>query len=293
MKRVVQVQVSTGFHGHMVKTKNDLKSKIKLIDIIVEVLDARIPLSSSNKDIENLFETKPKIIVLNKVDLADDETTKRWEKEFINRGNKVVIMSANVSSNVNRLIEKINELGQEIYSEKIEGKSIKINPIYRVAIVGIPNVGKSTLINKMAKRETAKVGNKPGVTIANKWIRIANNIDLLDTPGLLWPNLNENDSGVKLALTGNIKQEILDSEELACLGIGMIISNEKYRKILVEKYKIESINSEDESYTILEEIGKKRGCIMSGGRVDTERASKLFLDEFKNGKIGKISLEEC
>lgn len=277
----------------MVKTKNDLKSKIKLIDIIVEVLDARIPLSSSNKDIENLFETKPKIIVLNKVDLADDETTKRWEKEFINRGNKVVIMSANVSSNVNRLIEKINELGQEIYSEKIEGKSIKINPIYRVAIVGIPNVGKSTLINKMAKRETAKVGNKPGVTTANKWIRIANNIDLLDTPGLLWPNLNENDSGVKLALTGNIKQEILDSEELACLGIGMIISNEKYRKILVEKYKLESINSEDESYTILEEIGKKRGCIMSGGRVDTERASKLFLDEFKNGKIGKISLEEC
>lgn len=277
----------------MVKTKNDLKSKIKLIDIIVEVLDARIPLSSSNKDIENLFETKPKIIVLNKVDLADDETTKRWEKEFINRGNKVVIMSANVSSNVNRLIEKINELGQEIYSEKIEGKSIKINPIYRVAIVGIPNVGKSTLINKMAKRETAKVGNKPGVTTANKWIRIANNIDLLDTPGLLWPNLNENDSGVKLALTGNIKQEILDSEELACLGIAMMISNEKYRKILAEKYKIESINSEDESYTILEEIGKKRGCIMSGGRVDTERASKLFLDEFKNGKIGKISLEEC
>ncbi len=277
----------------MVKTKNDLKSKIKLIDIIVEVLDARIPLSSSNKDIENLFETKPKIIVLNKVDLADDETTKRWEKEFINRGNKVVIMSANVSSNVNRLIEKINELGQEIYSEKIEGKSIKINPIYRVAIVGIPNVGKSTLINKMAKRETAKVGNKPGVTTANKWIRIANNIDLLDTPGLLWPNLNENDSGVKLALTGNIKQEILDSEELACLGITMMISNEKYRKILAEKYKIESINSEDEPYIILEEIGKKRGCIMSGGRVDTERASKLFLDEFKNGKIGKISLEEC
>lgn len=277
----------------MVKTKNDLKSKIKLIDIIVEVLDARIPLSSLNKDIENLFETKPKIIVLNKVDLADDETTKGWEKEFINRGNKVVIMSANVSSNVNRLIEKINELGQEIYSEKVEGKSIKINPIYRVAIVGIPNVGKSTLINKMAKRETAKVGNKPGVTTANKWIRIANNIDLLDTPGLLWPNLNENDSGVKLALTGNIKQEILDSEELACLGIGMMISNEKYRKILVEKYKLESINSEDEPYTILEEIGKKRGCIMSGGRVDTERASKLFLDEFKNGKIGKISLEEC
>lgn len=286
-------QISTGFHGHMVKTKNDLKSKIKLIDIIVEVLDARIPLSSSNKDIENLFETKPKIIVLNKADLADDETTKRWEKEFINRGNKVVIMSANVSSNVNRLIEKINELGQEIYSEKIEGKSIKINPIYRVAIVGIPNVGKSTLINKMAKRETAKVGNKPGVTTANKWIRIANNIDLLDTPGLLWPNLNENDSGAKLALTGNIKQEILDSEELACLGIAMMISNEKYRKILAEKYKLESINSEDESYTILEEIGKKRGCIMSGGRVDTERASKLFLDEFKNGKIGKISLEEC
>lgn len=277
----------------MVKTKNDLKSKIKLIDIIVEVLDARIPLSSSNKDIENLFETKPKIIVLNKVDLADDETTKRWEKEFINRGNKVVIMSANVSSNVNRLIEKINELGQEIYSEKIEGKSIKINPIYRVAIVGIPNVGKSTLINKVAKRETAKVGNKPGVTTANKWIRIANNIDLLDTPGLLWPNLNENYSGAKLALTGNIKQEILDSEELACLGITMMISNEKYRKILAEKYKIESINFEDEPYIILEEIGKKRGCIMSGGRVDTERASKLFLDEFKNGKIGKISLEEC
>lgn len=281
------------YPGHMLKTKNDLKSKLKLIDIVVEVLDARIPLSSSNKDLEELFENKSRIIVLNKIDLADDEMTKKWEEYYNNKGFYTMLMNANMALNVDKLLKKINEVGESIYKKKNENKQVEIKPIYRVAIVGIPNVGKSTLINKLAKKETAKASNKPGVTRENKWIRIANNIDLLDTPGLLWPRLDENDSGVKLALTGNIKQEVLDEEELACLGIRYLQNNKRYAKMFSDKYNISIDILQNEPYDILETLGKKRGCLISGGQVDTLRASKIFLEELKNGKIGKITLEEC
>lgn len=291
-KKLTKVVINW-YPGHMVKTKNDIKSKLKLIDIVIEVLDARIPVSSHNKEIDEIFVGKPKIVVLNKSDLSDMEETKKWKEYYLRNGCQVVIMNTNNPNNVAELIVKINEMGKEIYLKKNENKSIEINPIYRVAIVGIPNVGKSTLINKLAKKESVKVGNKPGVTLKNTWIRIANNIDLLDTPGILWPKLDENNAGVKLALTGNIKQEILDEEELACLGVEYLKNNDKHLTMLKEKYKIDDEDLDLEPYDLLEIIGKKRGCIISGGNVDTVRAAKIFLDELKNGKIGNISFEVC
>ena len=280
------------YPGHMAKAKSALKNELKLIDIVIEVLDARIPLSSRNTDFDELFKDKPRIIVLNKSDLSDMEETLKWKKYFEQNGNKSVIMNTENSKNIKELLEVVEQIGKMVYNEKNSSKKIEIKPIYRVSIIGIPNVGKSTLINKLAKRDSARVGNKPGVTVENKWVRIANNIDLLDTPGLLLPKLQGN-SGELLALTGNIKQEVIDTEELACFGIGILKNDDKYRDLLIKKYSINKEDLELESYEILELIGKKCGCLISGGNIDTVRASKLFLEDIKNGRIGNISFERC
>lgn len=283
-------QISTGILGHMVKAQNDIKSSLKLIDIVVEVLDARIPVSSRNPLIDELNKDKKKIIVLNKSDLADKEETLKWKKYFETNNISTVLTSANVNQNIKQIIETINKLGKEIYDKKNENKKIAIKPIYRVLIVGIPNVGKSTIINKIAGRNAANVGNKPGVTKKNQWIRVAGNIDLLDTPGLLWPRLDDKDAGIKLALTGNIKQEVIDIETLAVNGIDILIQS-KYKEMFKEKYKLTDEDLENISYDILEIIGKKRGCLVSGGNVNMEKAASVFLEDFKSGKIGNITLD--
>ena len=172
--------------------------------------------------------------------------------------------------------------------EKVE---FEVKPIDRALIIGIPNVGKSTIINKISSKNSLEVGNKPGVTKKKQWIRIENNIDLLDTPGILWPNLSDNMSGVKLALTGNIKQEVIDAEELACSGIHILRKVEKYSKLFANKYKLNELDINMTDYDVLEIIGRKRGCIVSGGEVDMEKAAKCFLEDFKNGKIGKMTLD--
>ena len=280
----------TGILGHMVKAQNDIKASLKLIDIVVEVLDARIPVSSRNPLIDELNKDKKKIIVLNKADLADKEETLKWKKYFETNNISTVLTSANVNQNIKQIIETINKLGKEIYDKKNENKKIAIKPIYRVLIVGIPNVGKSTIINKIAGRNAANVGNKPGVTKKNQWIRVAGNIDLLDTPGLLWPRLDDKDAGIKLALTGNIKQEVIDIETLAVNGIDILIQS-KYKEMFKEKYKLTDEDLENISYDILEIIGKKRGCLVSGGNVNMEKAASVFLEDFKSGKIGNITLD--
>lgn len=274
----------------MVKAQNDIKASLKLIDIVVEVLDARIPVSSRNPLIDELNKDKKKIIVLNKADLADKEETLKWKKYFETNNISTVLTSANVNQNIKQIIETINKLGKEIYDKKNENKKIAIKPIYRVLIVGIPNVGKSTIINKIAGRNAANVGNKPGVTKKNQWIRVAENIDLLDTPGLLWPRLDDKDAGIKLALTGNIKQEVIDIETLAVNGIDILIQS-KYKEMFKEKYKLTDEDLENISYDILEIIGKKRGCLVSGGNVNMEKAASVFLEDFKSGKIGNITLD--
>lgn len=280
------------YPGHMVKAQNDIKSVIKLIDIVVEVLDARIPLSSRNPIIDELAKDKQRIIVLNKSDLADDEVTKNWINYFKSKDISCIAVNSEVPQDIKSIVSEIVKKGEIAYKEKIEKLNIEYKPIYRVLIAGIPNVGKSTIINKIAKKNSANVSNKPGVTVKNQWIRVQDNIDLLDTPGLLWPKLDENNAGEKLALTGNIKQEILDLESIACLGIEMLLKNDKYKNMFLDKYKIneEDIDSLD-YYDILELLGRKRGCLISGGNVDMLKASKVFLDELKSGKIGRISLE--
>lgn len=278
----------------MVKAQNEIKESLKLIDIVVEVLDARIPMSSRNPLIDKLATGKERIVVLNKADLADEEKTAKWKKYF---NEKDILCVENISTNpgsIKKLVEVIKKQGEKVYSKKNEGKQIRIavNPIYRVLIMGIPNVGKSTIINKISGKNSANVGNKPGVTKKKQWIRVAGNIDLLDTPGLLWPNLDDKNAGINLALTGNIKQEVLDIEEIACLGIDILIQNEKYKNMLKEKYNLQDEDLECISYDVLEKIGRKRGCIISGGNVDMTKAANCFLEDFKSGKIGKITLDE-
>lgn len=280
------------YPGHMVKAQNDIKAAIKLIDIVVEVLDARIPLSSRNPIIDEFTQDKQRIIVLNKSDLADEQETANWIKHFEAKNMICLAVNSAQSQDIKRIVTAIVKKGEEQYKEKVANVSIDYKPIYRVLIAGIPNVGKSTIINKIAKRNAANVSNKPGVTIKNQWIRVQDNIDLLDTPGLLWPKLDENNAGEKLALTGNIKQEILDLEGVACVGIEYLLQVPKYKNMFLQNYKLNEEEIEDlDSYDILELVGRKRGCLVSGGNVNTEKAAKIFLDELKAGKIGKISLE--
>ena len=293
-EEVVQKTNINWYPGHMVKAQNDIKAAIKLIDIVVEILDARIPMSSRNPLINDLAKDKARIIVLNKADLADNIETKKWIEFFQNETTTCIAINSALNTDIKKLIEEINKKGKEIYKDKVANMKIDFNPIYRALIAGIPNVGKSTIINKIAKKNSANVGNKPGVTKKNQWIRVDSNIDLLDTPGLLWPKLEENRAGEKLALTGNIKQEILDLESVACVGIERLMENDRYKKMFLEKYKI---NEEDvvfkDSYDILELLGRKRGCLVAGGTVNTESAAKIFIDELKAGKLGNISLENA
>jgi len=280
------------YPGHMVKAINDIKSILKLIDIVVEVVDARLPLSSCNPIIEELAQDKKKIIVLNKKDLADEEETKKWIKYFESKDMMSIAVDSSEPQDIKKIVDAIVTQGKEVYKTKVESLAVDFKPIYRVLIAGIPNVGKSTIINKIAKRNAAEVSNKPGVTVRKQWIRVQDNIELLDTPGLLWPRLDNNNAGEKLALTGNIKQEILEIEGLACKGIEFLLTNDKYLNMFIDKYKLNDEDIENmDSYDILELVGRKRGCLMSGGHVDTEKAAKIFIDELKAGKIGRLTLE--
>ena len=280
------------FPGHMVKTINDMKNNIKLIDIVCVVLDSRIPDSSKNDIIFDIAKDKPIVLVFNKSDLADMDKLSNKILEYKNKGYEVVLTNANIGQGIKELVDKILEVGKNTkYSNKTSDEYKQITPIYRVLISGIPNVGKSTIINKLAGKKIANVGNKPGVTKSKQWIRINNNIELLDTPGILWPKLDENDAGLKLALTGNIKEEILNTEELAFLLIKYLRSNPKYLNYLISRYGIEDYTEDTEDYELFEKIGKKRGAYIKGGEIDYNKTAKILLDEFKSGIIGKINLE--
>lgn len=276
----------------MLKTINEMKNNIKLIDIVCVVLDSRIPDSSKNDIIFDIAKDKPVILVLNKADLADGERLKEKVTEYKEKGYEVVLTNANLGQGINELVKKMLEVGKNNkYTNKTSEEYKNITPIYRVLVSGIPNVGKSTIINKLAGKKAANVGNKPGVTRTKQWIRIDNNIELLDTPGILWPKLDENDAGIKLALTGNIKEEILDIEELAFYYINYVRQNEKYLEMLKNRYKITEDIDEMEDYEVFELIGQKRGAYLKGKEVDYNKTAKIILDEFKAGIIGKMNLE--
>lgn len=276
------------YPGHMAKTKRLIKDVLKFVDVVVEVLDARIPMSSRNPDVDGLVGDKPRIVVLNKCDISNDDANKRWTRYFETKGCKVILLDSLKGKNVN----KINDAAKEIAKEKLERLAEKgrVSKPIRLMIIGIPNVGKSTIINKLAGRSIAKTGDKPGVTKSNQWIKAGNNVEIMDTPGILWPKFQDERVGRKLAFVNAIKEEILDVEELAYMLINEL--KNICPKLLAERYNIDmqELNG-DETDIIVEKIARKRGCIMSGGRINTERVSNLILDDFRSIKIGKITLE--
>lgn len=280
------------FPGHMVKAINEIKTSMKLIDVVVMVVDSRAVLSSENKIIFDIIENKPLVIVLNKYDLADKQALDDRVKEYTSKGYYTVLTNANTGEGIDKLKKTMIQAGEKVkYMNKTSEAYKDIKNIYRVLIAGVPNVGKSTVINKLAGKQSANVGNKPGVTVKKQWIRIGENIELMDTPGILWPKLEENDSGIKLALIGNIKDEILDKEELAIYLINYLRTDKKYTAMLKERYNLTDEIDNLEDYEVLEKIGKARGAITRGAEVDYLKTARILLEDFKTAKIGKINLE--
>lgn len=286
------------FPGHMAKTRKQIAEDLKLVDIVVEILDARIPISSQNPDIKQITQNKKKIIVLNKYDLADEKENQKWIEYFNKKGHKAILVDALSGKGINETIRLIQKEMEEDL-KKIADKG-RIGRKIRVMIVGIPNVGKSSFINRIAKKTSAEVGNKPGVTKQKQWIRINDKIELLDTPGVLWPKFENEEVGMHLAITGTIKDDILELTEIAYTLTKFLLEN--YRENLIQRYsldekQIEEILNQDQPeneniYEIMQLIGKKRGAVASGGRIDDDKTSKIILDDFRSGKLGKITIEK-
>lgn len=274
------------FPGHMAKTKRILSENLKLVDIVIEILDARIPISSKNPDIDKLVLNKPKIVVLNKSDLADMTVSKKWEKYFKEKGQKVIFVDSLKGIGIRELNKAITELMKE-KNERNKQKG-RISYVVKSMVVGVPNVGKSAFINKIAGKKIAQTGDRPGVTRSKQWVKLNDKIDLLDTPGILWPKFEDMNVGLNLAFTGAIKDEVYDIIEVSCILLEKL--NKLYPDLIEKRYKVTDIKDK-KGYEILEEIAKKRGCIISGGEIDYTRISAIVLDEFRAGKIGKISLE--
>ena len=286
------------FPGHMAKTRRQITEDLKLVDVIVEILDARIPISSQNPEIQEIIKNKKKIIILNKSDLSDEKDNKKWINYFTKKGSRVVLANSNTGKGIDEVIRQIQKAMQnEIDEYKEKGR---IGRKIRVMVVGIPNVGKSSFINRIAKKNSAGVANRPGVTKQKQWIRINENIELMDTPGVLWPKFESEEVALNLAFTGTIKDDILEITEIAYQLTKFLLK--EYKSNLLERYSLDEneVNeilqqeqAENQNiYEVMQLIGRKRGAIISGGNVDDEKTSRIILDDFRTGKLGKISLEK-
>lgn len=273
------------FPGHMRKTQREIKENLKLVDAVIEIRDARIPRASANPDIDKLLEGKPRIILLNKSDLTDSRVTKEWIKYLSNDNVKVLEVNCLKGDGLKAIKPALLDLLKEKH-DRLKSKGM-VNIITRVMVVGIPNVGKSTFINKMARNNIAKTGDRPGVTKSKQWIKTGIGIELLDTPGVLWPKFEDNRTALNLAFTGAIKDEIMDIEELSLKLVERLQKN--YETELKARYKLDDIF--ENPLDTLDAIGKKRGTLISRGEIDYNRLAVILLDEFRGGKIGKISLE--
>ena len=275
------------YPGHMTKAKRMMQENIKLIDLVIELVDARVPMSSRNPDIDELGKNKARLILLNKADLADEKQTEEWIGYFRGKGYSAV----KVNSRKGGGIKSIQGVIQEACKEKTERDRKRgiLNRPVRAMVVGIPNVGKSTFINSFAGKACAKTGNKPGVTKGNQWIRLNKTLELLDTPGILWPRFEDQQVGLHLALIGSINDQILNKDELACELIGLL--EKDYPQVVKDRFGIENV--EEDRVKVLEEIARSRACLMKGGELDLARASALLLDDFRAGKLGRISLEKA
>ena len=276
------------FPGHMTKTKRQIQASLKLVDAVAEIIDARIPESSRNPDLDSIIQNKPRVVLMNKCDMADPSSTQKWINYFKNNGIVAIPIDCKTGRSINKFVSSVNE----VLKEKIEKQKAKglLNPTVRVMIVGIPNVGKSTFINRISKNRKAKAEDKPGVTRGNQWFTINKGFEVLDTPGVLWPKFEDKIVGERLAFTGAVKDQIMDTELLA-MRLLDFLKVEK-NPIFVERFKLQNENIEEiESYELLELIGRKRGMMMRGGEIDTLRASIMLLDEYRAGKLGRITLD--
>ena len=287
------------YPGHMFKTKKQIIEDLRLIDVVVEVLDARIPISRQNPDITEYSKNKKRVVVLNKSDLADENETNKWIKYFKEKEIPAISVDCNSGKGVNEVIRAVKEVAKED-QEKFSNKG-RVGKSIRIMVLGIPNVGKSTFINKITKKKTAQVGNKPGVTRQKQWVKVDNEIELMDTPGILWPKFESQEVGMNLAFTGTIKDDILEKTEIAFELLKFLLN--QYKANVVERYKLEASeieeilsnqdSDENDNYLeVLNTIAKKRGAILSGGRIDYEKISGILLDEFRSGKLGRITIEK-
>jgi ribosome biogenesis GTPase A len=275
------------YPGHMAKARREISDAAKLVDVVIELIDARIPKSSRNPILNEIIGNKPRVIVLNKADLADENKNKEWVQKFKTNNQVAVIVDSNQGKGVKNVVDACLELMKDKMDKQIEKGRTGIS--IKAMIVGIPNVGKSTFINKIAKKQTAEVGNKPGVTRRNQWVRLDDNIQLLDTPGVLWPKFDNDETARHLAYIGSIKDDILDVDELALELLKELVK--KYKTNVYERYKIASDFEYEMPYELMEEIGRKRGCLVKGGEVDYTKVANIILDDFRTGKIGLITLE--
>ena len=281
------------YPGHMAKTRREIEQDLKLIDVVIELLDARIPIASRNPEIYKLTKNKKKIILLNKADLADENLNKKWI-EKLSKEAPTILTDANSGKGIEKVTKKIEQLMEEEIQKQIARG--RINKTIRIMILGIPNVGKSSFINRISKKNKQEVANKPGVTKSKQWIRISKNQELLDTPGVLWPKFENNEIALNLAFTGTIKEDILETTEIAYELLKVLYKN--YKINLQERYKIsneEIFEIEKHTnyiYELMKLIAKKRGALISGGNTDDEKVARIILDDFRNCKLGKITLEE-
>lgn len=272
------------YPGHMTKARRAMEADVKLVDLVMELVDARMPLGSRNPDIDRLAGGKARLVLLNKADLADAGVNRQWQQYFAGQGIPAVELNARSGAGMKQVQAAIEEACRA-KRERDQRRGILNRPV-RAMVAGIPNVGKSTLINSLARKAAAKTGNKPGVTKGNQWIRLNRQVDLLDTPGILWPRFEDPQVGIRLALIGSVNDQVLDLEELGVQGVRFL--QEQYPGVLQERYGVEESRT---PYQVLEQIAEVRKCLQKGGTPDTEKAVRLFLDDFRNGRLGGISLE--
>lgn len=277
------------YPGHMAKARRMIEESLSLVDMTVELVDARIPMSSRNPDIDRILNAsnKPRMIILNKSDLADPNMNKQWLNYYKSQGINAILYNSKTSGGSSAVIQAV----RNVFKERIARDAAKgiVNRSIKIMVLGIPNVGKSTFINNVSGTNKARAEDRPGITRTKQWVRISDGVDLLDMPGILWPKLEDQRAALRLALIGSIKDEVIDTEELAMKLAGLLARN--YKPMLTARYKLPEELPEDD-WELLRLIGKKRGFVISGGEIDTERTSLILLDEFRGCKIGKITLEE-
>lgn len=273
------------FPGHMAKARRQVTEKLKLVDIIFELVDARIPYSSRNPMIDEIIQHKPRLVLLNKADMADKEATKQWIKYFKEKGIKALAINSQAGQGMKEIVAASEEILQEKF-DRMRAKGVRPRAI-RAMIVGIPNAGKSTLINRLAKKNIAKTGNTPGVTKAQQWIKVGKELELLDTPGILWPKFEDQEVGLKLALTGAIKDTILNLQDIAVFALRFL--EKYYPDRLKDRYQMEVIP--EDIVELFDAIGKVRGCLMGRGEIDYDKVTELVIREFRTEKLGAVTLE--